>query len=368
MTRRPLFQSLLCLSIGLSVLPGTLAAQTWSVDTYAGKASYDANLATVDSTTAALGLRYNKDRRVFEAAAGAPLSDRDITWGVVELGDRVAIHRGGLTTGADVSIFAHAHWDPVANVSGKGVAGEVLPMISHNVGAGFVEFRSGARWYGARLGSSDLTRTLWTTDVRGSIEPTERLRLEGSVRHDRAGRGENYTRPGVSLAGTVGRVSLSASAGKWFNSPTPGAEWEVSGGVPLKARLWLVSGVRHETFDSTFLISPRTSWGAGLTFQIGDGFRRTTTSSREVRQDNKVVLRVPLREARSAPAVAGDFTNWKSVRMARYDGEWRLTVSLPSGVYHFAFRDENGKWFVPSSFPNRVDDGMGGRVAVLVIP
>jgi hypothetical protein len=75
-----------------------------------------------------------------------------------------------------------------------------------------------------------------------------------------------------------------------------------------------------------------------------------------------------LRDAASPPEVAGDFTGWKSVRMVRYDAEWRLAVSLPSGVYRYAFRDGNGKWFVPSSFPNRTDDGMGGHVAVLVVP
>jgi hypothetical protein len=136
--------------------------------------------------------------------------------------------------------------------------------------------------------------------------------------------------------------------------------------MPLSRRIAFVSSARHETFDPTFLISPRTSWGVGLSFQMG----RTTPDSvnRDDQERNLVVLRVPLRESGSAPSVAGDFTKWKPVPMTRYDHEWRLPLSLDRGVYYFAFRGADGKWFVPASVPHRVSDGMGGTVGVLVIP
>ena len=70
----------------------------------------------------------------------------------------------------------------------------------------------------------------------------------------------------------------------------------------------------------------------------------------------------------SQPFIAGDFTDWKPVPMERHDNEWRFPVALPPGAYRFAFRDRNGEWFVPASVPNRLDDGMGGWVAVLVVP
>jgi hypothetical protein len=56
------------------------------------------------------------------------------------------------------------------------------------------------------------------------------------------------------------------------------------------------------------------------------------------------------------------------VRMERHKDEWRYSVHASAGVYHFAFRGADGHWFVPAGFPNRTDDGMGGWVAVLVIP
>jgi len=86
-------------------------------------------------------------------------------------------------------------------------------------------------------------------------------------------------------------------------------------------------------------------------------------------KDGRVRLRLSVREAGTAtPSVAGDFTKWMPVRMQRHGDEWRFTVQLSPGVYHLAFRSANGEWFVPTSFPNRTDDQMGGWVAVLVVP
>jgi len=93
---------------------------------------------------------------------------------------------------------------------------------------------------------------------------------------------------------------------------------------------------------------------------------RATPSSHD---DRPVVLHLPARDAGvPPPVIAGDFTNWMPVRMDRHKDEWRYSVHVSSGVYHFAFRDADGRWFVPANFPNRTDDGMGGWVAVLVIP
>lgn len=81
------------------------------------------------------------------------------------------------------------------------------------------------------------------------------------------------------------------------------------------------------------------------------------------------VLHLPARDVGfPPPAIAGDFTNWMLVRMERHKDEWRYSVHASPGVYHFAFRGADGRWFVPAGFPNRTDDGMGGWVAVLVIP
>jgi hypothetical protein len=85
--------------------------------------------------------------------------------------------------------------------------------------------------------------------------------------------------------------------------------------------------------------------------------------------DDRRVLHLPARDVGfPPPVIAGDFTNWMPVRMERHKDEWRYSVHASAGVYHFAFRGADGHWFVPAGFPNRTDDGMGGWVAVLVIP
>jgi hypothetical protein len=45
-----------------------------------------------------------------------------------------------------------------------------------------------------------------------------------------------------------------------------------------------------------------------------------------------------------------------------------IRLPLAAGVYQYAFRSATGEWFVPTSIAGRRDDGMGGHVAVLVVP
>ena len=106
-----------------------------------------------------------------------------------------------------------------------------------------------------------------------------------------------------------------------------------------------------------------------LTFWSGGGQSAAPATVADVRNNGQVVLRLAVREAGAPPpSIAGDFTNWKPIRMERHKDEWRFSVHLSRGVYRFAFRNADGEWFVPASFPNRTDDQMGGWVAVLVVP
>jgi hypothetical protein len=54
--------------------------------------------------------------------------------------------------------------------------------------------------------------------------------------------------------------------------------------------------------------------------------------------------------------------------MLREGAGWTYATQLKPGVYHYAFVAEDGTWFIPDSVPGRQDDGMGGQVAVLVVP
>ena len=67
------------------------------------------------------------------------------------------------------------------------------------------------------------------------------------------------------------------------------------------------------------------------------------------------------------PSVGGDFNQWKPAPMRREGKYWSYTVAASPGVYNYAFVTADGDWFVPEDVPGRRDDGMGGKVAVLVV-
>jgi len=69
-------------------------------------------------------------------------------------------------------------------------------------------------------------------------------------------------------------------------------------------------------------------------------------------------------------AVAGDFNGWSSeqsqlVRSA--DGTFRLQVSLPPGHYQYQFVVDGERWVPDPLAAEVVDDGFGGKNAVLRI-
>jgi hypothetical protein len=80
-----------------------------------------------------------------------------------------------------------------------------------------------------------------------------------------------------------------------------------------------------------------------------------------------VMLRLPEGAAPGPVSVAGDFTDWKPVAMRLNGREWEFATRLEPGVYHYAFVDARGNWFVPEGTPGRKPDGMGGWVAVLIV-
>jgi hypothetical protein len=113
---------------------------------------------------------------------------------------------------------------------------------------------------------------------------------------------------------------------------------------------------------------PRTSWGVGVSLRVGRRPAPVPAAGPELRPQGGVILRMPLRDSHSPPLVAGDFTGWEPRPMERHGTEWRFRIRLPPGAYRYAFLSAQGEWFVPESVPNRMDDGMGGWVAVVVVP
>ena len=85
-----------------------------------------------------------------------------------------------------------------------------------------------------------------------------------------------------------------------------------------------------------------------------------------VRGDRLVVqFRMP--GARSV-AMAGDWNSWQEVALRPLgDDVWEGTLGLRRGVYHFNLLVDGSDWVVPNGVAT-VPDGLGGMVAVLIVP
>jgi len=69
-----------------------------------------------------------------------------------------------------------------------------------------------------------------------------------------------------------------------------------------------------------------------------------------------------------AVAIAGDWNAWQPVGLRPLGNDvWEGSLVLRRGLYHFNLQVDGSAWVVPNGVA-RVPDGMGGMVAVLVVP
>jgi 1,4-alpha-glucan branching enzyme len=73
----------------------------------------------------------------------------------------------------------------------------------------------------------------------------------------------------------------------------------------------------------------------------------------------------------SLVGLVGSFNRWDP-KMHRLtgpdrDGVWTITISLPPGRYEYLFLINNTEWSLDPAAPF-VDDGLGGRNSVFVVP
>jgi hypothetical protein len=65
--------------------------------------------------------------------------------------------------------------------------------------------------------------------------------------------------------------------------------------------------------------------------------------------------------------IAGDFSDWRPIRMEREQGTWVARVRLPSGKFRIAVQVNGGDWRAPRNLA-RVRDDYGGEAGLVVIP
>ncbi len=111
-------------------------------------------------------------------------------------------------------------------------------------------------------------------------------------------------------------------------------------------------------------------------FSVGMRFRMATPASDRSARLIPVVqvvdsAGVRLLRVRASGAsqvdVMGDFTNWESAPLSRNGAVFERSVTLTSGSHRLLLRIDNGEWRTAANTP-AVDDDLGGKVGLLVVP
>ena len=266
-----------------------------------------------------------------------------------------------------------------ASFAGTTVTGSGPTAAAHAVG----ELRwSGTTW-GAALGAGP------STGLISGAPPVTAL-------HTRA---RLWWRPTDSAASTTVQVSVEPThfPDGWFTDASAGATFERGRAV---VSLWTVarlsSTYASSAAGSAYLqvfVRPRVSLelGGGSSLSepyqglpragfitLGVRFHRSprpppqTAASQwaplvpEPRGDS-LVVRFRMPDARSV-AIAGDWNAWQPVRLRPLgDDVWEGMLVLRRGLYHFNLQVDGSDWVVPNGVAT-VPDGLGGMVAVLVVP
>ncbi len=264
--------------------------------------------------------------------------------------------------------FTRTGWSNGGWTSAAHGLGEVLWSVSTwgvGLGAGpstgwiandptrFVALHTRARaWWrpGGRAGG-----TSWDL----SIEPT---RFFGAWFTD-IGAGVGIARgPAVLSLSTDARVSSlyeSTAAGSAFLQVFvgPAVSVELGGGSYLREP--------YQGFPRGGFVTFGVRLGATRPARAGGGTRKWPPLVPSRRGDSLVVqFRFP--SVRSV-AMAGDWNGWQTRSLRSIGGDlWQGTLVLRRGLYHFNLLVD-GNWVVPNGVAT-VPDGMGGMVAVLVVP
>jgi hypothetical protein len=302
-------------------------------------------------------------------SGGAPLEGRGPGWGAGGGGGWIGIDRGRLKLGISAAGHGYAYGRSGPNPSGGGGTVELLPTLAWRRGIVHGEVSSGFSGAVDALGDSSDTRGFHDSAARLAVSPVAGLTVGGDARWVR-GEGGDWPYAGGSAELRRPWGTAWAYAGAWMGSdhPEPAAAYGAGVRVRVMDRTDVQASVRQEPFDPLYWTAPRRTWSVSLSRTLGRP-RPALGASRALPavSNGWALFRLPLRGHDAAPSVLGDFSQWQPVAMTPEGGAWVARVRVAPGVYHYAFRAADGRMLVPEGVPT-VDDGFGGRSAVLVVP
>lgn len=352
----------------LLLAPGAAAAQ-WTVEAAAGRAVHDPVSARVLTTSASLSLAYQAPAGAWAyVSGGAPLEGGGPGWGAGGLGGWLGLRRGALQLGLNAAGNGYAYGEAGPNPAGTGGTVQLLPTLAWRRGMVYAEVSSGFSGAVDVLGDSTDRRGFHDSAAQLSLSPVEGVTVGGDARWVR-GEGGEWPYAGGSAEVRRPWGAAWAYAGAWMGDrqPDPVAAYGLGVRVRVLPHTDVQAAVRQEPFEPLYWTAPRRTWSVSLSRTLG-GERRAAPAIRLPRvSEGWAVFRLPLADHARAPMVLGDFSDWQPVAMTDEDGAWVARVRVAPGAYHYAYRTADGQVVVPDGVPT-VDDGFGGRSAVLVVP
>lgn len=364
------------------------SAQQWYLETQAGRIRFALDPAVagsipLETPSVITGIRYDHPFATMRVSAGLPTNTREPVWAAIGGWKRVTFHRSRVFAGLDLAANGFLMRDrsepatPVPGVNppgaqpsrlnGYALAGQALPVLGFDAAAFEVRGRAGVSLYESRLGAEKRRRTVRLADVQVTYTPESVFAVTPVLRVYGAEEGR-YTYGGVTGIAGYRKANVWASIGQWVGtSRESGAPWAIGGTVKVHPRVSLNASRRYDTVDPLYLSPPQTSWGVGISVQIGGPAMPPPQPLPAAYVGGRATIRLAVSESASAPRIAGDFNSWQPQLMERAGNQWSYSVVVSPGVYNYAFVDAKGQWFVPKNLPGRRDDGMGGHVAVLVV-
>ena len=356
-----------------------LFAQEWRVSAQFGRVDYAGAVADAAQTaTLSLGASRLGNLDWLGASVGVPLRD-DPLWAVAGVWKRwQTVGRAGLALDfmghafvqrddeADSPLVPLPPAESTFTRSGEGVGGELAVVAFGSIGPARAELRAGATGQQSRVSDVESSTLLPFSEANVllnvgvlQVGPEAKLWLADSTR--------SYV--GLAAYGTAGPVDVWANGGGWVAGGPGEVAWSAGAALPVGGRVRLEGSFRSGSYDPLYDAYTNHSFTLGASVRVagpGAGVVSAPTPARY--EDGRAQIRIRATDVAGQPRIAGDFNAWQPQPMVAEGDDWTFTVPLAPGVYHYAFVDADGEWFVPEWLPGRRPDGMGGVVAVLVVP
>jgi hypothetical protein len=339
-------------------------AQGWIVAAGAGHSVHEPVQSRSGATAVHVGVAHQGFPWLY-VAAGAPLDSAGFPWGALGLGGRFSTPGSGISLGVDLGAQGFGFVDRIARRGGGGLTVEDLPVLALGADRLDLEIRSGMVHFGSAYADQFTGRTIHQTDARLVLH-SDRFRVAGESRYLRATEAD-YSYLGASIQARLDRAVVSGHVGRWISPHVPTPVWGASARIRVAAATDAQLSLQQETNDPLYWTAPRRSWSVGFSRRIGSVPLRAGFVPAAVTADGGVTIRLPASSSVSDPRIAGDFSGWQELPMARTGEVWSVTLPLQPGSYRYAFRSADGAWFVPEEHPGREPDGYGGYNAVLVV-